>query len=62
MVSEKQSREITFAEGAAVFAVLLVLIVSFLNARIIEYELEKTDERLKRLEKINHIDEIGRAR
>lgn len=61
MVSET-SRPITFAEGAAVFAVFLALLTGFVNATSTSYELEKIHDRLKRLEKINGIDEIGRRK
>lgn len=59
---EKQSREITFAEGTAIFAVFLTLVVGFVNAMTAEYHLEKHSERLQRLEKIVGMDEIGRRK
>lgn len=59
---DQASRPFTFAEGAAVFAVFLALLTGFVNATSTSYELEKIHERLKRLEKINGIDEIGRRR
>ena len=61
MVSQ-ESRPITFAEGTSVLAVVLALLTGLVNATTTSYELEKIHDRLKRLEKINRIDEIGRAR
>jgi len=61
MVDQK-SLEMTFAEGTAIFAVFLTLVVGAVNAMTAEYHFEKHSERLKRLEKISGIDEIGRRR
>ena len=61
MVEEK-SRPITFAEGTAVLAVVLALLTGFVNATSTSYELEKIHDRLKRLEKIVGMDEIGRRK
>lgn len=61
MVDQK-SREITFAEGTAIFAVFLTLVVGAVNAMTAEYHFEKHNERLQRLEKVVGMDEIGRRK
>lgn len=59
---DQASRPFTILEGI-LFSIAIACVVMFVAQGLInDHYNRKTDERLKRLEKINGIDEIGRRR